>query len=354
MRIWTIGFTRAALELAARLGEGFAQGGDSAEAWAPARLAEATGACAYVDLASWAARAWREADALLFVSACGIAVRAIAPQVHDKLTDPAVVCVDEAGRFAVPLLSGHVGGANGLARRVATLCGGEAVVTTATDVNGVFAVDEWAVRNGLALVGREAARAVSATLLEGGAVGLASDVPLCGTLPEGVVTGSAVEGAEVGIAIGLDATRQPFATTVHLVPRTVSVGVGCRRGVPRGRIAELVDACLREARVAPEAVCALATIDRKADEEGIVSLADARGWELRLFGADELAAVPGEFPSSEFVRETVGVGNVCERAACACGGALLLGRRSGDGVTVALGYREPTLSFDGPAEGGSR
>ena len=96
------------------------------------------------------------------------------------------------------------------------------------------------------------------------------------------------------------------------------------------------------------------TIDRKADEEGIVSLADARGWELRLFGADELAAVPGEFPSSEFVRETVGVGNVCERAACACGGALLLGKRSEDGVTVALGYREPKLSFDGPAEGGSR
>ncbi|MFR5860790.1 MAG: hypothetical protein ACLUES_03585 [Flavonifractor plautii] len=107
----------------------------------PARFAPEVGAEAYFSLEGWTAWAWARADALVFVGAAGIAVRAIAPHVRDKFSDPAVVSVDEAGRFAAPLLSGHVGGANELARRVAALTGGQAAVSTATDVNGLFAVD---------------------------------------------------------------------------------------------------------------------------------------------------------------------------------------------------------------------
>ena len=97
----------------------------------------------------WAARAFGRSEALVFVGAAGIAVRAIAPCLRHKSTDPAVVVVDEAGRYAVPILSGHLGGANDLARRIAALTGAEAVLTTATDVNGVFAADQWARRQGL-------------------------------------------------------------------------------------------------------------------------------------------------------------------------------------------------------------
>ena len=107
----------------------------------------------------------------MYVGATGIAVRAIAPYVRDKFHDPAVVSVDEAGRFVVPLLSGHVGGANELARVVAELCGGQAVVSTATDVNELFAVDEWAARRGYAIVERVIAKEISARLLEGASVG---------------------------------------------------------------------------------------------------------------------------------------------------------------------------------------
>ena len=94
------------------------------------------------------------------------------------------------------------------------------------------------------------------------------------------------------------------------------------------------------------AVVTLASIDVKADEEGLLALSRERGWNLRLHSADELAAVPGSFSSSEFVRQVVGVDNVCERAACACGETLLLPRRSGSGVTVALGAGDPRLSFE--------
>lgn len=124
----------------------------------PARFAPEVGAEAYSSLEGWTAWAWARADALVFVGAAGIAVRAIAPHVRDKFSDPAVVSVDEAGRFVVPLLSGHVGGANELARRVAALTGGQAAVSTATDVNGLFAVDVWARERGMAITDRVLAK----------------------------------------------------------------------------------------------------------------------------------------------------------------------------------------------------
>lgn len=111
-------------------------------------------------------------DALIFVGACGIAVREIAPYVKSKKTDPAVVCIDEAGQFVIPLLSGHIGGANALAEKLAEKLDATAVVTTATDVRGKFAVDAWAARHGCAISDMGLAKAVSAAILEG-------DVPLC-------------------------------------------------------------------------------------------------------------------------------------------------------------------------------
>ena len=97
-----------------------------------------------VTLANWTAAQFAQSDAIVFVGAVGIAVRAIAPHCRSKATDPAVVVLDECGRFAIPLLSGHLGGANDLARRLAKAYGAVPVITTATDANGVFAVDEWA------------------------------------------------------------------------------------------------------------------------------------------------------------------------------------------------------------------
>lgn len=299
----------------------------------------------YGELSTWVRRMFEEVDALLFVSACGIAVRAIAPCVRDKFCDPAVVCMDESAGFVVPLLSGHVGGANELARRVAHLCGGQAVITTATDVRQVFAADVWARQQGLVLLGRDVAKRVSAVLLDGGEVGFATDVPVAGAVPAGIVTGERGLRCDTGIVVSWKRGRHPFEHTLCLVPRTVTVGVGCRRGTSAADILALVDACLEEAQVAPEAVCALASIDIKAQEEGLRAAARERGWELRLFGAEELRAVDGEFSSSEFVLQTVGVDNVCERAACATGATLVLPKRREAGVTVALAVELPHLEF---------
>ena len=206
----------------------------------PARFAPEAVAEAYSSLEGWTAWAWARADALVFVGAAGIAVRAIAPHVRDKFSDPAVVSVDEAGRFVVPLLSGHVGGANELARRVAALTGGQAVVSTATDVNGLFAVDVWARERGMAITDRVLAKEVSAALLEGRPVGFASDFGH--PCPEGLTTGP----AELGVWITDRTGEGPFPRTLRLVPRSLILGIGCRRGTPEAAIEAAAAAALAE------------------------------------------------------------------------------------------------------------
>mgnify|MGYP001090820742 CR=1 FL=1 len=131
-------------------------------------------------LADWAAEQFAHADALIFVGAVGIAVRAIAPHCRSKAVDPAVVVLDECGRFAVPILSGHMGGANDLARALAAVCGAVPVITTATDANGVFAVDAWARHQNCAVLEPERIKKVSGALLAGRTVRFASDRPLPG------------------------------------------------------------------------------------------------------------------------------------------------------------------------------
>ena len=151
----------------------------------PARLAQSTGMPSYDSLEAWTASHWETGRALVFIGAAGIAVRAIAPHVQDKFRDPAVVSVDETGQYAVALLSGHVGGANSLAARIAGLTGGTAVISTATDLHGRFAVDVWASRQGLLLKDRQVAKEVSAALLAGASVRFSSEFPVEGALPFG-------------------------------------------------------------------------------------------------------------------------------------------------------------------------
>lgn len=304
------------------------------------------------DLGVWTREAFVRADALVYVGAAGIAVRAIAPHVRDKFSDPAVLSVDEAGRFVVPLLSGHVGGANEFARAIAALIGAEPVISTATDVNGKFAVDEWARRNDLRIIERSVAKRVSAALLDGEPVGFASDFPVAGPLPAGVVDVDAARGGDVpavGFCVSLDGTQQPFERTLHLIPRIAAVGVGCRKGADAMAVAGTVSSALQSANVPVEAVSGLGTIDVKRGEQGIAEVARALSLELSYFDAEALADVPGEFTVSEFVEKTVGVDNVCERAALACAGegARLVARKTvGDATTAAVAVAPFTVRFE--------
>ena len=285
--------------------------------------------------------------AAVFVGAAGIAVRSIAPWVRDKRTDPAVLCVDELGRFVVPLLSGHIGGANALALRLAEELGAVPVVTTATDVNGRFSVDAWAARQGLFLDSMKAAKAVSAAILEG-PVPLCCDFPVEGELPPGVVRG---DSGAVGVCVSWR-RKAPFRETLLLVPPVLRLGLGCRRGIAAEAVRAAVEQVLDQHGIHPRAVKGAASIDLKRDEAGLLDCCAAQGWPLDFYSAGELAALEGDFTPSERVLRVTGVDNVCERAAAMGGGRLIVGKTVRGGVTVAVAEEGWTARFPGQAGSG--
>lgn len=283
-------------------------------------------------------------DALIFVGACGIAVRAIAPLVADKGSDPAVLVADERGLHVISLLSGHIGGANALTRRIAAGIGAEAVITTATDVNGRFSVDEWAARRGLWISDMGAAGRFSAEILRRN-LPMRSDFPVLSALPDGLYAG---DSGELGLSISCR-TDTPFGKTLRLVPRVLHIGLGCKRGTTAEAIAAAVDGALNAARLCRQAVRCAASIDVKRGETGLLAYCGGQKIPVCFYSAEELRAVEGEFTESDFVCRTVGVGNVCERSAMRSAGKnarLLLRKTCAGGVTVAIAQEDWSVSFE--------
>lgn len=282
---------------------------------------------------TWLAVSFRECDAIVFVGAVGIAVRLISGLLAAKDTDPAVVVLDEKGKFVIPILSGHIGGANALALRLADALGAMPVITTATDVNGVFAVDVWSVNAGCVIDDPAAIKAVSAALLRGEPVGFCGDFPVDGSLPEGLYMG---ESGPVGVCVSLDAGRGPFGVTLNAVPKIVSLGVGCRKNTACGDFEAFVLETLESRRISAKAVAGMYSIDLKKDEECIVRVAEKYGIPFATFSPEELRRAEGDFTPSAFVKETTGVDNVCERsAALGCGGKLIIKKTVRSGMTLA-------------------
>ena len=283
-------------------------------------------------------------DALVFVGACGITVRAIAPYINSKTTDPAVISVDELGRFVIPLLSGHIGGANELSSLIAQGIGGTPVITTATDINSRFSVDSWASRQGILIGSMETAKKFSAEILKHD-LPLFSDVEISGELPGGLYIDS---GGQIGAAVTYR-TYEPFDTTLALIPKVLHVGVGCRRGTSSNSILEAIARVFSENGLRPEAIKCIASIDIKKDEEGLLSACTELNAAARFFTAQELDSAKGSFTRSDFVMSKVGVDNVCERAAvCSAGGdsRLIVKKNGRDGVTVAVAAENRRYSFE--------
>ncbi len=266
----------------------------------------------------------RPCDVIIFVGATGIAVRAIAPFIRGKAVDPAVLVIDEAGRYVIALLSGHLGGANALARTAASLIEAEPIITTATDAESAFAVDTFAKENGFLLTDLRKAKEVSAKVLRGEKLRIYSDIPM-----ERLVQRPARHEAELvpaqdidraDIIISYRATLLNQGTGLHLVAKRVHVGLGARKGVTQAEVAAAVATCLEDAGIDPRAVVALASIDLKKQEAGILAYSYESGVPFVTYTAEELRTAEGAFAGSSFVQSVTGVANVCERAAAYAAG----------------------------------
>jgi cobalt-precorrin 5A hydrolase/precorrin-3B C17-methyltransferase len=286
-------------------------------------------------------RAFAECDAIVCFLAVGATVRLIAPLLTSKHDDPAVVCVDEALRYAIPVLGAHQGGGNELARQVAGTLGAEPVITTASDAAGGAGLDEFGADLGFAIEPGSDLAAVGAAILSGERVTLSSDQewPLP-PLPPNVVRTDRPEPGVPAVVV----TDQKIDCTERAAvyrPPSLIVGAGSSRGAPSAEIAELINGTLDELRLSPRSVRYIATVEAKADEPGLQAAAAMRGWPVVTFPASRLAAVPVPNPS-EVVRRAVGTPSVAEAAALAGPGATLLAaKRASAHATVAVARGRP-------------
>ncbi len=300
-----------------------------------------------VSLGEWTKEQMRERNALLFIGACGIAVRAVSPFLTDKLHDPPVLVMDEKGRYVIPILSGHMGGANELAACIAERTGAEPVITTATDLEERFAVDLFAKKNGLYIGNKDGIAKVSAKILSGQEITVSIE-PGHGAAcpPEGIRLVPYPPGEPVDIAVTSQG-RGPEAV-IALQPKEYIIGMGCKRGKQADEIARFVEKKLAELGISDTQVYALSSISQKSHEPGLMEWCQRKGVLFLTYTAEELWEAEGEFQKSAFVMEQVGVDNVCERAAlraCVHGGKLVCKKCAENGMTIAVARRQWTLQF---------
>ena len=279
-------------------------------------------------------RAWGECDGIVLFLAVGAAVRLLVPLLRDKRRDPGVVCVDDAGRFAVALAGGHEGGANALAERAADALGAAPVVTTASDAVGVPALDSFGAELGFELEEGSDLAAVGAALVSGERVNLVSDArwPLA-PLPENVV---AVKRSESPLILISDRRVDVPRPAVVYRPPSLVVGVGCSRGVEAGEILGLLDNSLEEADVSKKSLATLASIEAKSEEAGLLEAARKLGVPLRFYAAGELSAMEVPNPSA-IVEGAVGTPSVAEASVLRSGAKLIVPKKKSKNATVAVG-----------------
>ena len=294
---------------------------------------------------------FEQVDAIVFVTASGIAVRSVAEHLAHKSEDPAIVCMDECGKHVISLVSGHAGGANALTQMLADVMWATPVITTATDVEGRFSIDDYARKHNLVVTDWAKAKAISAEVLAAGAEPVWIEEPV-------VAQGEEKRACEIGShQVIITPKDVPVdAQTLQLIPRCIVAGVGCKKGTPVDKIEHAVQEAFAKAGLRMEALCAVASIDLKKEEAGLLEFCETRNVPFETYAAEELQAVPGTYSASEFVSGVTGVDNVCERSAVKyasehgmnqdqrllCmqvdGGELLLRKQAYGGVTVALSY----------------
>jgi len=290
---------------------------------------------------------WAKTGKIICIMATGIVVRAMSSLLEDKKTDPAVVLLDEKGDFVISLLSGHIGGANALAKKIAEGIGATPVITTASDVQGKVALDLWAEAMGLYVEDFELLRKMSARIVNGRDVkvkveGLSGNIKL----PAGLVRVETVREADMIISY-----RVYKKDVLYLRPGVLCAGIGCNRGTTKREIGEVVGAVFGKAGLSMRSISTLASIDLKKDEKGLVAFARDNGLGIEFFGRDELNRIAGEHDITGSAADQAATGAVAVAEPAALLGAkrisgrfsLIIPKEKRGNVTLAIALAELAL-----------
>lgn len=279
-------------------------------------------------------------DCHVFVCSTGIAVRIIAPLLASKLTDPAVVVVDDRGCHAVSLVSGHIGHANQYTRQIAHLLGATPVITTATDVNHLPAIDLVADVLNLFIETPGTIKTINMAFLENKKIGLHDPLNLIRPQIPGLWTEAAPPGHP---RVFCDWRVTPVSReALVLRPRVLAVGIGCNRHTRPEAILDFYTTALADAGISPHSVFTLATSDIKTDEPGILALAKSLNLPIRFYDKKRLLSVKTIQNPSKMVQKHIGVDSVCEAAAILAShnGTLILPKQKTPDVTLAVAVQK--------------
>ena len=274
-------------------------------------------------------------DRIVFIGAAGIAVRYMAPFVADKRKDPAVVVIDPVGRYVIPLLSGHLGGANAYAVKLAKAMGAEAVLTTASDSLGFEAIDLFAQKENYAFWDMKAMKDIAAAMVAGREILWYSEEDALPEYPH-IKRVPSIEAADVNDGVVVTTKDIEIKRGLQLVPRRIHLGIGSKKGTKPEALVALIKKTLKTYAIHPMALSAIHTIDIKKDEPAIVFAAKEFGVPLNIYSAEELSTNENRCRGSDFVKATVGVSSVSCTAAYMGGESLIAEKISEGGFTLSI------------------
>lgn len=277
-------------------------------------------------------------DGIIFISATGIAVRMIKPYIKNKKDDPAVIVIDDLGKFSISLLSGHLGGANELAKWAASIIGAIPVITTASDGRGIEAIDIFAVKNNYEIEDIESLKTIMTMMVNDKKIGFYSEKESIINYKNIVLLKSLDDIKNISGIIAVTSTQKiniNFPNTI-LRPKNINIGIGCRKTVEGHKIIEAIKAELKENNLSEKSIKTIGTIEVKKDEIGIIKAANYFNCPLKIFTSEEIKEVEDKFKKSDFVKKSVGVYSVSEPCAYLLGGNMYTYKKKYDGVTLSI------------------
>jgi len=286
---------------------------------------------------------WQRFDGFIFIMAAGIVVRTIAPLLRHKHHDPCVVVMDEKGKHVISLLSGHIGGGNQLAHRLASLTGGQAVITTASDILGLTPLDLWARKQNLHIEDQEKLTIASSKLVNHGTLSLYADVEVA-NLPSGITQTEKWEEADIIVS---HKDIYPENSTLFR-PRNLVIGTGCNRGTVEIEFEESIKELLHDCRLSRSSIRNLASIDKKNDEAGLLKFGHDNHWKIEFFDKSSINELKNLEISFAALKAVGAIGVAEPTALLSSRSHILLSRkRKWKNITMAIAQAPFTLSAQG-------
>jgi len=311
---------------------------------------------------------------VIFISSTGIAVRAIAPFLEGKDKDPGVVVVDLSSKYAINILSGHLGGGNELTLKVAQILNIQPVITTATDNLGIIAPDVLAKDNDLIIEDLKKAKYIASLLVEEKIVGIKDDYNMikmgkgykkiqelretCIWITHNLKVNNnnydfnhinnfdsnnnMINNLNDDLENNITHTELDYSKILRLVKKDLVLGIGCRRGTSYEKLNAFINSSLMKYNLDIRAVVSIVSVDVKANEEGIIKLAEKINCPFKTFEREEIKTVQDKYEKSEFVLKTLGITGVCEPCVDLAGAEVIISKVKHEGMTLAIGVLKNT------------